>query len=157
MTTDSYVALFALFISVVSTGISLWTLRAQINISKNSAFFEQKENAEAMFADYPGLLHLHNISDEMLAQHGLSPYELVYIVQSLNAAEMFYKIEEVKNIQLSAYRKNFFDNKKVRDAWRHIIKGRLLSESEFRAPSTAISRGNSLNRKAAPGAGRVPN
>lgn len=41
MSLETYVALFALLISLVSTVISLWTLRAQINISKNSAFFAQ--------------------------------------------------------------------------------------------------------------------
>jgi hypothetical protein len=131
MSLETYVALFALLISLVSTVISLWTLRAQINISKNSAFFAQKQNAESMFVDFPELLRLHNISDELLAEYDLTPQELVYIVQSLNAAEMFYKIDNIKNIQLSAYRKNFFNNSKVCAAWTHVIKGRLLSESEF--------------------------
>ena len=62
---------------------------------------------------------------------GITEHEFVYLMQSFNAAELYYQIAESKTIALSQYRKTLLANPKVKVAWQKLIRGKLLTESQF--------------------------
>ena len=128
---ESILALLAVLISVVSAYLSRRALDAQISISKNTAFFTQKAAAEEYLAQHPELLELHGIEPHMLGSIGITEHEFVYLMQSFNAAELYYQIAGVKTIALSQYRKTLLSNPKVKVAWQNLIRGKLLTESPF--------------------------
>jgi len=77
------------------------------------------------------LLKLHNIDKKLLEKCAISSEELIYLIQSSNATELYYQISGQKKIALTQYCKNLISNKKVQKAWKEIIKGKLLTESNF--------------------------
>jgi hypothetical protein len=128
---DSILASLAVLISVLSAYLSRRALDAQISISKNTAFFTQKAAAEEYLALHPELLELHGIEPQMLNELEITEHEFVYLMQSFNAAELYYQIAESKTITLSQYRKTLLSNPKVKIAWQKLIRGKLLTESTF--------------------------
>ena len=128
---ETILASLAVVISVVSAYLSRRALDAQISISKNTAFFTQKAAAEEYLALHPELLELHGIEPRMLDALGITEHEFVYLMQSFNAAELYYQIAESRTITLSQYRKTLLSNPKVKLAWQNLIRGKLLTESAF--------------------------
>jgi len=128
---QSILAALAVLISVLSAYLSRRALDAQISISKNTSFFTQKAATETYLAQHPELLKLHGIEPELLAKLDITEHEFVYLMQSFNAAELYYHIADSKVITLTQYRKALLSNPKVKVAWRELIRGKLLTESSF--------------------------
>lgn len=118
-------------IAVMAAGISLVALREQRRISKLNANIEFLIYGQNMIVDNPELLELHNITEQLLGETGVTHKELLYILNSLYAGQAYYFVEKSKNIELSKYRQNFLRNSKVKMAWQNIIRTRMIFDSEY--------------------------
>jgi hypothetical protein len=121
----------AVIISIVSVVITYQSVKEQRRASKNSAAYTYLISAESMLERHPELFELHNIDQRMMDECGISPIELLYLMESFTSADLYHRIEGDKTVQLSEYRKILLSNPKVRTAWSKIIKHRLISDSPF--------------------------
>ncbi|MBS1175271.1 MAG: hypothetical protein H6R05_1402 [Burkholderiaceae bacterium] len=137
---SNWIAVASFVISLVAVLFSYFSLRTQVSISKNTAFFTQKMTTESLILKHEELLQLHGVDEGKLKKYGVSSEELIYLIQSFSAAELYYQIsKKTKAEDLSEYRKNLLKHPKVRIIWNEFIKGHFLSESDFtRAIDTFI-------------------
>ena len=77
--------------------------------------------------------------------------ELLYLIESFSAGDLFHRIDSGKSITLGYYRENLLGNKKVQKVWEKIIKRRFLSDSPFsKAVDNFIAQKNLNEHNAAP-------
>ena len=76
------VSALSLIVSVTSTLVSLFALRASREIAMHTATFQLHRFADEMSARNPQLLELHGITLEELAEEGVSAEELFYVYYS---------------------------------------------------------------------------
>lgn len=125
------IAIVSAFISTCSAIVALLSLYEQRRISKLSANLEFLTQTQKMLLDNPKLLSLHNITTEMLKECELNYEEFIYVLNTLYAGQVYYFVEKKKNIDLSKYRKNILNNKKVKIAWKKIIRETMIIDSPF--------------------------
>lgn len=78
-----------LAISLLALVVAILGYAQQRRIPQHVATFAQIASAEASLAAHPDLLALHNIDRAALSRYGVSEHELVYLIQSFTAAELF--------------------------------------------------------------------
>jgi len=125
------VAIVALIISVASAVIARIALKEQIRVSQLTANYSAVASADASLFNNKDLLELHNINEELLEESGVTHVELLYLADSFQAAELYYRIENNKSVVLNQYRQNQLRNEKVQKAWKGIIRGRFSSYAPF--------------------------
>jgi len=128
------ISIFSTLIAVIAVWISTKTLNEQRRISKISSNYALLSQTSSMIVANPKLLELHNISLDTLKQINVSEQEVVYVLQSIIAAETYYEIENPKIVDyktFSDFRKNILLNKKVRLIWTSFMREKLVFVSPF--------------------------
>lgn len=128
------ISIFSTLIAVIAVWISTKTLNEQRRISKISSNYSLLSQTSSMIVANPKLLELHNISLDIMKQLEVSEQEVVYVLQSIIAAETYYEIENPKRVDyktFSDYRKNILLNKKVRLIWTSFMREKLVFVSPF--------------------------
>lgn len=125
------ISLGAAVVSLVSAYIAYRSMGEQKRITKLAASYPYLASAEMLMEKYGDLLELHGVHQSLLDDCKISRIELLYLIESFSAADLYHRIDTGRKVSLSAYRENLLSNVKVQEAWSKIIKGRFLSESSF--------------------------
>ena len=118
-------------ISLIVSFLSLLTAVAAIYIARLT--FRQQQGTQSwitnhslllksydMIIENPKLLSLFGINVENCKKDGLTAEELIFINISMDASSVFHKIADGERVELTPYRKQFLQNKKVRIAWKNV-------------------------------------
>lgn len=118
-----------LIISLISAGIATYAaiiskiaVQRQLHATKWSTNQDLLTRAREMLISNPELLTLHSIDPNELANYGITCEELVYIMHHIGAGSTFHRISGDKEIELTPFRKKFFENQKVRLAWKKYLR-----------------------------------
>ncbi len=134
MSPESVVAILSALIAAASAYIAFDQRRMTMHI----ASFDRISDAETLLQQDPSrLLELHNVDPNVLGQIGVTPSEVLYLVQNFAASEFFHRLDPNSTIELTGYRKNLLSNPRVRSIWKAIIRDRFLSPGPF---SDAVDR-----------------
>ena len=126
--------MLGLIISVISAGIASYAaiistlaVKRQLHAIKWNTNHDLHARARAMLLNNPELLALHLIDQGELEKDGLSCEELLYIVHHIDAGSAFHRIGGDNKIELTPFRKKFFENPKVRLAWKKYLRNKLFN------------------------------
>lgn len=128
------ISIISCCIALVAAWISTRTLEEHKRISKIQNNYALLAQANNLLVQHPGLLELHNISLEELKTIGVTEQEVVYLLQSIIAAETYYEIEKSKHVDyknFSDYRRNLLSNPKVKLIWTTFMRDKLVFTSPF--------------------------
>lgn len=126
---QTVVAVVSALIALASAWVAWQAMRENRNITKHSSNYSYIAQAEAMIRENPDLLALHGVPPGLLKELGLSPAEATYLIHSFTAGDLYYRIQGTG--ALTTYRKVLLECPKVRAAWKHLIRGRFVSEGTF--------------------------
>jgi hypothetical protein len=124
----------SILIALFAAWISGRTLNEQKRIAKVSNNYSLLMQANSLIIEYPELLGIHNITSDELQNANVTEKEVVYILQSIQAAQSYYEVENSSRVNintLSLYRQNFLRNKKVRSVWTTFMREKLIVSSPF--------------------------
>lgn len=128
------ISIFSTFIAAIAVWISTKAVNEQKRISKITINYSLLSQASSLITANPTLLELHNISLDDLKRINVSEQEVVYVLQSIIAAESYYEIEKPKRVDyhtFSDYRRNILLNQKVRLIWTTFMREKLVFASPF--------------------------
>lgn len=131
MSLEQIVAVVSALIAVISALVSVRTLKVQRYISKYAAAYTYLSTAEAMFRERPELLELHGLDLKVLEEIGVTPDEVLYLINSFTGTDLYFRIEGTRPAKLTTYRKALLNTPKVQKVWEKIIRGRFISEGAF--------------------------
>lgn len=126
------ISVTSILLAAFSLMISFRTLEEERRVSQISNNYAMLGIAHNLIAETPSLLELHNISIMDLEEIGVTEYEVLYVMQSIHAAQAYYEVEnkeEINHLSFTPYRKNFLRNPKVKVIWQNIMKDKLISDS----------------------------
>lgn len=126
------ISISSTLLALFSLLISFHTLDEQRRIDMISNNYAMLGQTHSLMAENPGLLRLHNITTETLERIGVTETDVIYVMQSIHAAQAYYEVENKNRIDyrtFTPYRKNFLQNPKVKAIWQHIMKDKLISDS----------------------------
>ena len=118
-------------VAIIAALLSLWALFEQRRIAKLNANIAFLLEGQRNLNENTDLLEIHNIRNNDLEEIGINHRELVYILNSLYAGQVYHFISAKRKIRLSKYRTNLLDNEKVKLAWIHIIRNKMVTDSAF--------------------------
>lgn len=107
-----------------------FAIKVQRRINMNISNYTYSSLADVLIKENPELLELHGIDLNILQKYVLKPIEVVYLIQSFNAGDLYYRLGGSKKM-LTRYRIKLLENEKVRNAWKHVIKNKLVFGSVF--------------------------
>lgn len=125
------VAIIALIVSVVSAIIAKIALKEQVRVLQLTANYSAIATADALLFNHKELLNLYDVNDELLNECGVTHIELLYLADSFQAAELYYRIDNSNPVILTKYRENFLRNEKIQKAWQKIIRDKFSSYQPF--------------------------
>jgi hypothetical protein len=138
---DSLLTDFRLYVAFLAVVISAIALRFSVKMYKQTRlstmvtgnYLLLKEN-NILLRNNPHLFELHSISTDALKQLDVSAEEVIYVLQSIQAGQMYYEVENRKKIdpiEFTHYRVNFLRSPKVRKIWEVILREKLVYRSAF--------------------------
>ncbi len=128
-----YLAVASAIVAVIGATIAYWSLRQERRLAEWIMSYSRLNAAEAMLADYPTLLRLHGITDEMLEAHGVDVNEVVYLLRSFRAGQELSRLRGSNRYKLTPYRETMLSNARVQLIWREFLHGSLVFQSPFTA------------------------
>src|SRR5215467_5061435 len=119
-------AIIAAVAAVLATMKSNELVKVTENIQKHSLNTSRLALAEAMIGDHlEEILTLHGRSAEDVARLGISPAQLIYLIHSFTAGDIYYRVGN--DSTLTPYRLKLLESKKVRDTWKQMLKGVFIN------------------------------
>lgn len=129
---STIISICSTILAIIALIVSFYTLEEQRRLSMISNNYAMLGQSYTLLAENPALFELHNITAEKLAQIGVTEMDVLYVMQSIHAAQSYYETENKSKIDhrtFTPYRTNFLRNPKVKTIWQHIMKDKLISDS----------------------------
>jgi hypothetical protein len=139
MSIEQIVAVVSAVIALISAVISVRTLKVQRYITKYAAAYTYLSTAEAMFRERPELLELHGLDLKVLEKIGVSPDEVLYLINSFTGADLYHRIEGTSPSILTTYRKALLNTPKVQQVGRKLSGGVLFLKEHSLKQLTGIT------------------
>lgn len=121
------ISIGSLLIAVISAAIAYKSIKATKKMLQYQMNIQTLVEVEKELKNDVNLLELHNIDTDFLDKEKISASELSYVIASFRAADAYYVIGNKSDGNLSQYRKNLLDNRKVKLIYEKVIKGKIIS------------------------------
>ncbi|MCI5125193.1 MAG: hypothetical protein D3925_12150 [Candidatus Electrothrix sp. AR5] len=125
------VPLLSAVVSVVAAFIAYRSLTEQRRVTYWSVNYSRLLDAEKMMWNYPELLKLHGVTDELLKECDATPQEVIYLLISLRAGQESWRLDPKIEGKLSPYRQQMLNNPKVALVWEKILYKKLIFRTKF--------------------------
>lgn len=125
------VSAVSVVIAIYSAFIAKRSLNKQIRALQWSVNHDLQARARAMLISDPTLLAIHSIDIQDLHQSGVTSQELIYILHHIHAGSAYHLIGGDQNVELTEFRKKFFESSKVRFVWKRFLRNRMFNDAPF--------------------------